>query len=297
MIIPEFTEKFIGFIDILGWDDLIRRAEDETATDISVADLFEVKKNLVDQNLKTNLQKYGHTICPDSKSIQQDLDIEVTQISDCIIFSSEISPAGIITLIRNCHSAVKNLILKQGLLCRGYITKGMITHSGENLVGIGNQKAYTMEQNGTTAFKLQADEIGTPFVDIAPVVCGYIKNNTDTCVNIKFERIVESDGEFTALFPFKSDGHDFLIGDFCGHKFDADRERESNNTTKSGINKSINLLEKNTDSKNSDAVRKAEFYRNALKEQLATCNDIDTFLGQLEVSFHDENLKYISTAL
>jgi hypothetical protein len=59
----------------------------------------------------------------------------------------------------------------------------------------------------------------------------------------------------------------------------------------------IDLLEKNTNSKNSDAVRKVEFYRKALKEHLATCNDTDTFLGQLEVSFHDENLKNVSTAL
>ncbi|MCP4021918.1 MAG: hypothetical protein GY729_08760, partial [Desulfobacteraceae bacterium] len=265
-----------------GWKDLLSRANGETSGEKTLADLVEATKNLVDENLKTNLQKYGHTICPDSKSIQRDLDIEVTLNSDCIVISTEISPAGIMTLISNCHSAVKNLLFREGLMCRGYITKGMIFHLGDDLIGTGYQKAHKMEQKGTNAFKLEANEMGTSFVEIDPVVCDYIKDNTDNCVNIKFERLVETDGEITAIFPFKSMDHDFLIGDFCGHKFDAGSERKSNNAVRSGINKTLNFLEKNTNHKKSDAVRKAEYYRRALKDQLVVCNDTDIFLNQLD---------------
>jgi hypothetical protein len=277
-----FKEKFISFVEILGWKDSINRAEDETDVDKALADSAGATKNLVDQNLKINFQKYGHTVCPDSKSIQQDLDIKVTQISNCVAISTEISPAGIITLISNCHSAVKNLIFSKGLMCRGYITKGMIFHSGDNLIGTGYQKTHKMEQNGINAFKLEANEMGTPFVEIDPAVCDYIKKNTDNCVNIKFERLVETNGEITAIFPFKSMDHDFLIGDYCGHKFDAGSERKSNNAVRSEINKSLNFLEKNTNHKKSDAVRKAEHYRRVLKDQLIACNDTDIFLNQLD---------------
>ncbi len=276
-----FKEKFVGFIDILERKDLNSRVKNETNGVKTLAGLAEPAKNLFDRNLKTNLQKYGHTICPDSERIQQDLGTEVTHGSDCVAISTEISPAGIITLIKSCHNAVKDLLFREGLMCRGYITKSTIFHSGDNLIGTGYQKTHKTEHKGIAAFKLEANEIGTQFVEVDPIICDYIKNYTDNCVNIKFERLVETDGEIAVIFPFKSMDHDFLIGDYCGHKFDANSERKSNNAVRSEINNTLNILQKNTNHKSVDAARKVEYYRKVLKEQLLLCNETDTFLNQL----------------
>jgi len=92
-----FKEKFIGFVEICP-------VGDDTSIDQTLGDPSEVKNNLIDQHLKAALITPGQPICPDSKRIQQDLDIEVACESDCVVMSAEISPAGIITLISNCHS-------------------------------------------------------------------------------------------------------------------------------------------------------------------------------------------------
>ena len=63
-----------------------------------------------------------------------------------------------------------------------------------------------------TAFKKEADEKGTPFVEVGPEVVDYIKNQDDKCVREMFSRMVAGDGEVTALYPFKRLGHSFAIG-------------------------------------------------------------------------------------
>jgi len=287
----ELKEKFIGFIDILEWEDFEGQAVDESQMEVTLADLVEAKINLSSQGLKDDLKKFGHLVCPDSKRVQQDLDIEVSLGSGCAVFSSEISPAGIITLIRFCHTAVKNLALKQGLLCRGYITRDMIFHSSGKQMGTGYHKTSTGKLNRMGAFQQKADDQGIPFVEIDPKVHDYITCSTDTCVDINYERLTQSDGDVTAIFPFKSEEHDFLIGDFCGHQFDANQERESNDAFRSGINKSLSLLEEYTDLENPGAVRKSRVYRKALENQLAACENTHIFLKQLEKSFHNEGIE------
>lgn len=271
----EFKEKFVGFINVLGWKDFTGRATDETDTEITPADLAEAKEILIDQRLKADLQKFGHTICPDSKRIQQDLDMVLTGIPGGVVISCEISAAGIITLIRHCHNVVKNLMLNQGLLCRGMITRDTISHFNGD-----RQKA------GPPGIKRRADTSQIPFVEIDPVVRDYIRQSTDTCVNINFERVVETDNDTTVFFPYKSEENDFLIGDFCGHKFDPDRERASNNAVRSAIIASLDLLEKDGHCSHGGPAGKILFYRRILTSQLTACDETDAFLCRFQESFH-----------
>ncbi len=284
----ECKEKFIGFIEILGWNDFSRQALDETNSKITLADLVEAKTDLADSNVKSELQKFGHVICPSSKRMDKDLDIEVTLGSGCALISSEISPAGIITLIHYCHRVVKNLVLKHRLLCRGFIAGKTIFHSGCHIGDSQYQNPDANKANGMAAFRRMTDDRSALYVEIDPAVCRYIKSDTDTCVNINFERLTQSDGEFTAVFPFKWEEHDFLIGDFCGHKFDPKTERKLNDAVMAGIHKSLGSVEKNADSGKSDVGRKALFYRKILERQLTACNHTDAFLSQLEPSFPDK---------
>ena len=55
-------------------------------------------------------------------------------------------------------------------MCQGYINKGMVYHPDTQIVGSGYQETYSKEAN-VTAFKHEADDRGTPFVEVDPIVC------------------------------------------------------------------------------------------------------------------------------
>lgn len=222
-VIMKFEEKFIAFVDILGWKDLVKASE--SGNGFSLAELKELTAILGSSNDVERFNRYGPRICPVSKYQQRNLSFELTQVSDCVIVSSEISPSGVINLISHCWGAVLGLMIK-GIMCRGYITKGSIHHNRNEFIGSGYQNAYNRE-GGVTAFKLEADERGTPFVEIDPVVCSYVKDINDSCVKEMFSRLVKSDSKITALFPFQRLSHQFIIGGF-GQTIDPQKEKISN---------------------------------------------------------------------
>lgn len=89
----EFKDKFIGFVDILGWEKKVEAAE--AGTGLSLAELIDVLKELGTPEDQSRFEQYGPMTCPASTYIQRDLDFRLTQVSDCVIVSSEISPAGV----------------------------------------------------------------------------------------------------------------------------------------------------------------------------------------------------------
>ncbi|MDZ7860796.1 MAG: hypothetical protein U5O15_09085 [Candidatus Krumholzibacteriota bacterium] len=272
----EFKEKFIAYIDILGFKKLTEAAEKGTGPKLS--ELLEYTKILGATGDKEGYKRYGITTCPESETIETDIDYQITQVSDCAVISVEISPGAIINLVSSCWTTVLYL-LRQGLMCRGYITRGTIYHNGEQVVGTGYQEAYERER-GVSAFKRNADERGTPFVEIDKMVTDYISDNGDDCVKKMFERFVKRDGDVSALFPFKRLSHSFLIGGI-GVKFDPKREKESNNNIRIGILEFKKRIQHHIDTTNEDAVRKSEHYLSALDKQLNHCDETDRIIDDL----------------
>ena len=120
-------------------------------------------------------------------------------------------------MVHHCWGAVMRL-LKRGIMCRGYITRGLVYHDGSRFIGSGYEQAYSKEEQ-VTAFKRNADEKGTPFVEVDSIVCDFVRDCDDQCVKKMFTRFVKTDGTVTALFPFQSLQHSFIIAGF-GHTFD-----------------------------------------------------------------------------
>src|SRR5690349_257687 len=116
----EFKEKFVGFIDVLGFKELVREAE--AGTGISLDELLTLIQCLGSPKDRERFVNHGPRICPQSQYKSKDLDFRITQISDCAIVSTEISPAGAINLISHCWDSVIELMPK-GILCRGFITR------------------------------------------------------------------------------------------------------------------------------------------------------------------------------
>lgn len=80
---------------------------------------------------------------------------------------------------------------------------------------------------GVEAFKQSADEKGTPFVEIDPLVVKYIDEETDACVKEMFNRMIKRDGESVALYPFSRLSHLFGIGGIFGD-FNPEKEKKAN---------------------------------------------------------------------
>ncbi len=272
----QFKDKFVAFVDVLGFKGMVRAAEAGTGT--SLPALLDALKELGTSKSRDQYVEYGPITCPCAACIQKDLDFRVTQISDCVVVSSEVSPAGVINLVSHCWGAVIKLLPK-GIMCRGYITRGLIYHTDDQVIGTGYQSAFEKER-GVSAFKREADERGTPYVEIDPIICDYVREHGDQCVKEMFSRMVKSDGNVTALFPFQRLAHSFMIGGF-GVKFDPEQEKRSVQNLRKSINRFKERVLALVDHSNPSAVSKAKHYVAALDAQLVECDRTDEMIDQL----------------
>jgi len=253
---------------------MVKAAEDGTGRPLS--EIRGLLTQLGRQSDRERFAKYGPHICPESHFERKDLDFQVTQVSDCVVVSAEISPAGAINLVNHCWGAAIALLTK-GVMVRGYVTRGKIYHEGNEFIGTGYQTAYEKE-GGVTAFKREADEKGTPFIEVDPSVHDYIRTSTDECVRTMFSRHVRQDREVTAIFPFQVLSHSFIIGDFMGHRFDPQREKNSNNVTRNNLRLMKERVLQYVDKSNANAMKKAEHYISALDAQIVICDQTDEFI-------------------
>jgi hypothetical protein len=95
----EFKDKFIALVDILGFKKLVEAAEAGSATSLNEARA--VLKEFGSHGKRERLGKSGSQICPQSKYVQRDLDFRVTQVSDSLLVSCEVSPAGAINVVEH----------------------------------------------------------------------------------------------------------------------------------------------------------------------------------------------------
>lgn len=273
----EFEDKFIGYVDILGFKNMV--AEAERGQGRSLTDIRELLSELRRQKDAVFYEQHGPHVCPHSAFTRRDLNFEVTQISDCVVVSAEVSPAGVINLVNHCWAAAM-MLLTRGVMVRGYITRGRIVHRGTEIIGTGYQEAYAREP-GVSAFKQEADEKGTPFVEVDPSVCDYVRNETDECVRKMFGRCVRSDGTVTALFPFQRLSHSFIIGGFGRPTFDPDLQKRNNDQVRQNIHKLKARLLEHAPAENPAATRKLDHYLRALDAQLAQCDMTDEMIDDL----------------
>jgi hypothetical protein len=269
----QFTEKFIAFVDVLGFKEHVKAAENGSG--VSLPELLELVRQLGAPEDRDRFVKHGPTTCPQSTFVQRDLDFRVTQISDCVIVSAETSPAGLINLLSHCWGAAIRLLYK-GVLCRGFITRGSVYHTDSQIIGSGYQNAYENERT-VSAFALDSEDRGTPFVEVDPVVCEYVNAHGDRCVKEMFSRMVKTDGGVTALFPFQRISHGFIIDS----RFDAEKEFAANQRVREGIAMLKERVLAMVDKNNERAMRKVRHYIRALDGQLEICDRTDEVIRQL----------------
>lgn len=272
----KFKEKFIAFIDVLGFKEMIELAERGNGRPL--AEIREILTELEHAKNKTFFSRHGPQVCPESTHICKDLDFEVTRVSDCAVVSAEVSPAGVINLVHHCWGAALMLLTK-GVLVRGYITRGRIYHYGQEFMGTGYHEAYQRESS-VTAFKREADEKGTPFIEIDASVCSYVQQSTDACVQKMFDRVIKRDGTLVAIFPFQCLAHSFMVAGW-GVEFDPEKEKKNNNVLRESLLQFKDRLTQYIDPANERALSKIRHYQRAIDEQLAVCDKTDEFIDRM----------------
>ena len=196
-----YEEKFIAFVDILGFKELVKRSEKGGDNAPTIEYILELLGKFGSSSGE-DFDRYGPTTCPCAPRNARDLNFRVTQISDCAVISAEVSPAGLINLVHYCYK-IAFRFLNAGHTCRGYITRGNIYHTDAQIFGTGYQRAYEHESKGKVLiFRRDAADKGTPFIEIDPEVCRYVTEQPDNCVKTVFRKLTESDGKRTAISPF-----------------------------------------------------------------------------------------------
>jgi hypothetical protein len=277
----KLTEKFIGFVDIMGFKSLMARAE--AGAGLSHDELFEIAKLLGSEKDRADRLKSGSKICPHAPYIRRDVDFQITQQFDCAVISTEISPAGVVNLIWHCATACL-VLLQKGLMCRGYIKRGLIYHTEKSVYGPGHVDVVEREKQ-VSFFKIDANESGTPFIEIDKSVTDYVAAQSDSCVKEMVGRMVKSEGDLTAIFPFKRLNHSFMIGGFGLPKFDPEKEKRSVNVVRDWIRRMQQDVKSFVDPNNAAAVRKANHYLRILDQQLVACDETEKAIDMLGKPF------------
>lgn len=272
---PAYTEKFIAFIDILGFKNMVQASEGD---DAKLKQLVELLAKLGTGEERATFETYGPICCPEAPRLNKHLDYCVTQISDCVIISAEISPAGVINLIHHCWQVTIRL-LQAGIMCRGFVTRGLVYHTPTQVIGPGYQNAFGSEEL-VTAFKRSADEVGTPFVELDDEVVTYVSNQPDKCVKEIIARLTKFDGSKIALFPFQRLNHDFIVGGISG-PFDSDEHLRSVNTIRKWIADMKAQIKENIAGADARAAHKASHYLEALDQQLVALDETERMIKML----------------
>lgn len=272
----EFSDKFVAFVDILGFKNLVDRASHRDH--VSLDDLLHLTEKLGPTGARNMLSDYGPTCCPEAPRIRKNLDFQVIQISDCVIVSSEISPAGLINLVYYCWGAVLRLLTDR-VLCRGYITRGEVYHTEQQIIGPAYQEACSREGKVSVFGDGLDKNETTPFVEIAPVVLEYVGSQSDRCVSEMFGRMVRSAPDGAALFPFKILEASGAIGGVCTEGL-----LKANATIRENLHAYKRLMWSFGKPGSERALNKVMCYEAALDERLRSCDKLDELIQTLHQS-------------
>jgi hypothetical protein len=175
-----YSERYVAFIDILGFSDIVKRSE----TDSKLYDAL--VKTLSDIQTREAIEG------------QEDVDFRFQSFSDSIVLSSAKSSRGLAYLLTAIYSLTIEL-LEEELLIRGAIARGNLYHEKGVMFGPAFIEAYRIEQNITkyprvllskdtyedhkagpkTRFAVRLSEDGPPYV-YAFQMLEFMLNNNET---------------------------------------------------------------------------------------------------------------------
>lgn len=192
-----YEEKFVAFVDILGFKQIVEKSaiNDDAEAIARMIDRLGTEKDIA------FYREDGAEICPCSEKHSADLAMRISQVSDCVVVSAEVSPAGAINIVNFCRRVAERLLLREGVLCQGYLTRGKIVHEGMMFFGPGYQAAVDGEKTAA-AIKWKGKALGTPFIEVDPVIASYFEAHGDDCTRKTFSEMTISGTANTLISPY-----------------------------------------------------------------------------------------------
>jgi hypothetical protein len=123
-----FEERFVAFVDILGFWHLVGRMKKDRRLFTTIRDALNIIGNQSRQFRQYRAQR-GES------------DLRMTAFSDCYVVSGRISAWRVLAGVQ----ALGATLLSQGILCRGAVVKGAAYHRGRVLFGPAVIEAYKLE--------------------------------------------------------------------------------------------------------------------------------------------------------
>lgn len=153
-------EKYIAFVDVLGFSDMV--------DNFRFNKYYDIKFNGTDKDTFHVVNDYYHKVLIEM-IYENNSQLEITTISDCIIVSSKTLAPLLIFLYYYQSNMIYNDAANARIVTRGYLTKGCFVHDQKKnlIVGEAYQRAVAGERN--TKYprieidKIVADEIQAPF--------------------------------------------------------------------------------------------------------------------------------------
>ena len=136
-MITSFERRAVAFLDILGFKELIARAESEPSEFAKLSDL----RNIVDSHVQFDNAKLA-------AAIPASIRPRYLFVSDSIIISSKLTEDTYDGLLAVAIKAIQiaHKMLEAGYLLRGGISVGSVWHDDRNIFGTGYIDAYRAEQ-------------------------------------------------------------------------------------------------------------------------------------------------------
>ena len=122
-----YSDKFVGYVDILGFSDLIKRSTHEPELLKKLTDIF----SSIEDMWEEKYEKSG---------------LVVTSFSDNIVLSADNSLQGFLHIAATVDW-LANELLKQGILIRGALDFGLLYHDENIVLGPVLGVVYGIEQN------------------------------------------------------------------------------------------------------------------------------------------------------
>lgn len=160
MNIEGYENRFVAFLDVLGFKELIYKIEDEGEESSDFKRVRSVLSFLHEESVESNGQ-HDLRIYEQKEDyiLEKELgDPRISYISDCVIISTESTFDGFKSL---CNKLTKfsTDIACDGIFMRGAVTYGKIYHHGSMLFGSAYQRAYELESKKAVHPRIIIDDI------------------------------------------------------------------------------------------------------------------------------------------
>lgn len=122
-----YRTKYVAFLDVLGFSALVRAGDTDPEIRQLILNIVAILRETLARNPRVGFQ--------------------FTQFSDCIVLSANCNAFGLHAVFSGCRMLATNL-LSHGILLRGGIAMGNLTHSDREIFGVGLVTAHGFDRSG-----------------------------------------------------------------------------------------------------------------------------------------------------